>query len=110
MPFDKASSKNRYGRSFTIAVGSLFLASFLLLITPSFNSEEVMDTGWDQASISTDNDLNDVLALNSTSAFAIGENGKIYHTVNSGVNWSEEDSGVIQDLNAIEFNEQAVVV
>ena len=110
MPFDKASSKNRYGRSFTIAVGSLFLVSILLLITPGLNSEEVMDTGWDQASISTDNDLNDVLALNSTSAFAIGENGKIYHTVNSGVNWSEQDSGVIQDLNAIEFNEQAVVV
>ena len=110
MLFDKASSKNRYGRSFTIAVGSLFLASIILLITPSLNSEEVMDTGWDQASISTDNDLNDVLALNSTSAFAIGENGKIYHTVNSGVNWSEQDSGVIQDLNAIEFNEQAVVV
>jgi polar amino acid transport system permease protein len=110
MLFDKASSKNRYGRSFTIAICSLFLASILLLITPGLTSEEVMDTGWDQASISTDNDLNDVLALNSTSAFAIGENGKIYHTVNSGVNWSEQDSGVIQDLNAIEFNEQAVVV
>ena len=110
MLFDKASSKNRYGRSFTIAVGLLFLASILLLIAPGLNSEKVMDTGWDQASISTDNDLNDVLALNSTSAFAIGENGKIYHTVNSGVNWSEQDSGVIQDLNAIEFNGQTIVV
>ena len=107
---DKYSSGKKHGRTFTIAVCSLFLAFILLLFTPSLTSEEEIDTGWDQAPISTDNDLNDVLALNSTSAFAIGENGKIYHTVNSGVNWSEQDSGVIQDLNAIEFNGQAIVV
>ena len=103
------SSGKKHGRTFTIAGYSLFLAFILLLFTPSLTSEEEIDTGWDQAPISTDNDLNDVLALNSTSAFAIGENGKIYHTVNSGVNWSEQDSGVIQDLNAIEFNGQAIV-
>ena len=106
---DKYSSGNKHGRTFTIAGCSLLLAFILLLFTPSLTSEEEIDTGWDQAPISTDNDLNDVLALNSTSAFAIGENGKIYHTVNSGVNWSEQDSGVIQDLNAIEFNGQAIV-
>ena len=106
---DKYSSGNKHGRSFTIAGCSLLLAFILLLFTPGLTSEEERDTGWDQVSISTDNDLNDVLALNSTSAFAIGENGKIYHTVDSGVNWSEQDSGVIQDLNAIEFNGQAIV-
>ena len=106
---DRYSSGNKHGRTFTIAGCSLFLAFILLLFTPSLKSEEEIDTGWDQAPISTDNDLNDVLALNSTSAFAIGENGKIYHTVNSGVNWSEQNSGVIQDLNAIEFNGQAIV-
>ena len=106
---DKYSSGNKHGRSFTIAGCSLLLAFILLLFTPGLTSEEEIDTGWDQVPISTDNDLNDVLALNSTSAFAIGENGKIYHTVNSGVNWSEQDSGVIQDLNAIEFNGQAIV-
>ena len=106
---DKYSSGNKHGRSFTIAGCSLLLAFILLLFTPGLTSEEERDTGWDQVSISTDNDLNDVLALNSTSAFAIGENGKIYHTVNSGVDWSEQDSGVIQDLNAIEFNGQAIV-
>jgi len=107
---DKSSSGKKRGRTFTITGCLLFLAFILLLFTPSLTSEEEIDTGWDQAPISTDNDLNDVLALNSTSAFAIGENGKIYHTVNSGVNWSEQDSGVIQDLNAIEFNGQAIVV
>ena len=106
---DKHSSGNKHGRTFTVAGCSLLLAFILLLFTPGLTSEEERDTGWDQAPISTDNDLNDVLALNSTSAFAIGENGKIYHTVNSGVNWSEQDSGVIQDLNAIEFNGQAIV-
>ena len=104
------SSGKKHGRTFTIAGYSLFLAFILLLFTPSLTSEEEIDTGWDQAPISTDNDLNDVLALNSTSAFAIGENGKIYHTINSGANWSEQNSGVIQDLNAIEFNGQAIVV
>jgi hypothetical protein len=77
---DKYSSGKKHGRTFTIAVCSLFLAFILLLFTPGLTSEEEIDTGWDQAPISTDNDLNDVLALNSTSAFAIGENGKIYHT------------------------------
>ena len=106
---DKHSSGNKHGRTFTVAGCSLFLAFILLLFTPSLTSEEERDTGWDQALISTDNDLNDVLALNSTSAFAVGENGKIYHTVDSGSNWSEQDSGVIQDLNAIEFNGQTIV-
>ena len=99
-----------YGKSFTIAGYSLFLALILLFFTPNLGSEKERDTGWDQVPISTDNDLNDVLALNSTSAFVVGENGKIYHTVDSGGNWSEQDSGVILDLNSIEFNGQAIVV
>ena len=82
----------------------------LLFLTPSLDSEEERDTGWDQVPISTDNDFNDVLALNSTSAFVVGENGKIYHTIDSGANWSEQDSGVILDLNAIEFNNQAIAI
>jgi len=98
-----------YGKSFTIAGYSLLLALILLFLTPNLNSEEERDTGWDQSPISTDNDLNDVLSFNSTSAFAVGENGKIYYTSNSGVNWSEQESGVIQDLNAIEFNGQVIV-
>ena len=99
-----------HGKTFTIAGYSLLLALILLFLTPNLNSEEERDTGWDQVPISTDNDLNDVLALNTTSAFVVGENGKIYHTVDSGGNWSEQDSGVILDLNAIEFNNQAIVV
>ena len=99
-----------YGKSFTIAGYSLLLALILLFLTPNLNSEEERDTGWDQAPISTDNDLNDVLSFNSTSAFAVGENGKIFYTSNSGSNWSEQESGVIQDLNAINFNGQVVVV
>ena len=99
-----------YGKSFTIAGYSLLLALILLFLTPNLNSEEERDTGWDQAPISTDNDLNDVLSFNSTSAFAVGENGKIFYTSNSGSNWSEQESGVIQDLNAINFNGQLVVV
>ena len=102
--------KSYYSRRFKVAQYSLVLALVLLFLTPSLGSEEERDTGWDQVPISTDNDFNDVLALNSTSAFVIGENGKIYHTINSGVNWSEQVSGVILDLNAIEFNNQAIAV
>ena len=106
----KYSFKNYYSRRFKVAQYSLVLALVLLFLTPSLGSEEERDTGWDQVPISTDNDFNDVLALNSTSAFVIGENGKIYHTIDSGANWSEQDSGVILDLNAIEFNNHAIAV
>ena len=91
----------------------LFLSFVLLLFTPSFNSEEPKDTGWDNVPISTNVDLNDVISwsngiLNGTSAIAVGDGGKMYHTENSGTNWSEIDSGVVPDLNAIEFNDYAV--
>ena len=106
----KYSFKNYYSRKFKVVQYSLVLALILLFLTPSLDSEEERDTGWDQVPISTDNDFNDVLALNSTSAFVVGENGKIYHTIDSGANWSEQDSGIILDLNAIEFNNQAIAV
>ena len=48
--------------------------------------------------------------MNGTSAIAVGDGGKIYHTENSGTNWSEIDSGVVPDLNAIEFNDYAVKI
>ena len=110
MQSTKYSFKFLNSRRFKVAQYSLVLALILLFLTPSLGSEEERDTGWDQVPISTDNDINDVLALNSTSAFVIGENGKIYHTIDSGANWSEQDSGVILDLNAIEFNNQAIAV
>jgi len=106
----KYSFKKYYSRKFKVVQYSLVLALILLFLTPSLDSEEERDTGWDQVPISTDNDFNDVLALNSTSAFVVGENGKIYHTIDSGANWSEQDSGVILDLNAIEFNNHAIAV
>ena len=106
----KYTFKNFHFRKLQTVKLFLVLLLVLLFLTPSLGSEEEKDTGWDQVPISTDNDFNDVLALNSTSAFVIGENGKIYHTINSGANWSEQDSGVILDLNAIEFNNQAIVV
>ena len=104
----KYSFKNYHSRRFKIAQYCLVLALILLFLTPSLGSEEGRDTGWDQVPISTDNDFNDVLALNSTSAFVIRDSGKIYYTIDSGGNWSEQDSGVILDLNAIEFNNQAI--
>ena len=73
----------------------------VILFSPSIPSEEEIDTGWDSATISTETDLNDVAALNSTSAIAVGDSGDIFFT---------ENSGVVQDLNSIEFSEQAIVV
>ena len=106
----KYSFKKFHLGQFRIAKFSFVLGLILLFLTPSLGSEEKKDTGWDQVPISTDNDFNDVLALNSTSAFIVGENGEIYYTNNSGTNWSEQESGVILDLNAIDFNNQAIVV
>ncbi len=77
MQSTKYSFKSYYSWRFKVAQYTLVLALVLLFLTPSLGSEEERDTGWDQVPISTDNDFNDVLALNSTSAFVIGENGKI---------------------------------
>jgi len=105
----KISFKKYYGRTFAIIGYFLVLALFLVFLVPSLEAEEERVMGWDQVPISTDNDFNDVIALNETSALVVGENGKIYQTLDYGANWSEEDSGVIQDLNAIEFNNQVIV-
>ena len=105
----KFSFKKYYGRTFAIIGYFLVLALFLVFLVPSLEAEEEIVMGWDQVPISTDNDFNDVIALNETSALVVGENGKIYQTLDYGANWSEEDSGVIQDLNAIEFNNQVIV-
>jgi len=105
----KISFKIGYGRTFAIICYFLVLALFLVFLTPSLEAEEEIVMGWNQVPISTDNDFNDVIALNETSGLVVGENGKIYQTLDSGANWSEEDSGVIQDLNAIEFNNQVIV-
>ncbi|RZD38247.1 MAG: hypothetical protein CXT75_01715 [Methanobacteriota archaeon] len=105
----KISFKKYYGRTFAIIGYFLILALFLVFLVPSLEAEEEIVMGWDQVPISTDNDFNDVIALNETSALVVGENGKIYQTLDYGANWSEEDSGVIQDLNAIEFNNQVIV-
>ena len=105
----KISFKKYYGRTFAIIGYFLVLALFLVFLMPSLEAEEEIVMGWDQVPISTDNDFNDVIALNETSALVVGENGKIYQTLDYGANWSEEDSGVIQDLNAIEFNNQVIV-
>ena len=105
----KISFKIGYGRTFAIICYFLVLALFLVFLTPSLEAEEEIVMGWNQVPISTDNDFNDVIALNETSALVVGENGKIYQTLDYGANWSEEDSGVIQDLNAIEFNNQVIV-
>ena len=89
MSCGKISFKNSCERSFTIIFYALFLLLLLLFLGPNLEAEEDIVTGWDQVSILTDNDLNDVLALNETAAFAVGENGKIYQTLDSGGNWSE---------------------
>ena len=60
----KYSSAKYRGRKFTIVSYSLFLALILLFLSPSIDSEDKKDTGWDDYSIITDTDLNDVLALN----------------------------------------------
>ena len=70
MSCGKISFKNSCERTFTITFSVLFLLLLLLFLGPNLEAEEEIDTGWDQVPILTDNDLNDVLALNETAAFA----------------------------------------
>ena len=100
----------RSHRVFSINIIIVICILIPLFFVPSSPSEEIPDTGWDGVPIETDFDLNDVVTINATSALAIGESGKIFYTENSGNNWSEEDSGTIQDLNSIEFVDVPIAV
>ena len=105
----KISSVSSHRRTFVFLSVVLFSWFFVIFLSSNLSSEEY-DTGWDGVPIETDLDLNDVAIINTTSAFVVGDSGKIYYTANSGNNWSEEESGTIQDLNSIEFSGVAVVV
>ena len=105
----KISSVSSHRRTFAFLSVVLFSWFFVIFLSPGLSSEEV-DTGWNGVPIETDLNLNDVATLNTTSALVVGESGKIFYTANSGNNWSEEESGTIQDLNSIEFSGVAVAV
>ena len=104
------TSFHNHGRVFSINVILVICILLPLFLVPSIPSEAETDTGWDGVSIDTDFDLNDVVAINSTAAMAIGESGKIFTTSNSGANWSESESGTINDLNSIDFLDVVVVI
>ena len=100
---------HNFSRVFSINVIIVICILLPLFLVPSVPSEGEADTGWDGVSVDTDFDLNDVFALNSTDAIAVGDNGKIFRTFNSGTNWSESESGTISDLNSIDFLDTIVV-
>ena len=104
------TSFHNFGRVFSINVIIVICILLPLFLVPSIPSEGEVDTGWDGVSIDTDFDLNDVVAINSTAAMAVGENGKIFTTSNSGANWSESESGTINDLNSIDFLDVVIVI
>ena len=104
------TSFHNFGRVFSINVIIVICILLPLFLVPSIPSEGEVDTGWDGVSIDTDFDLNDVVAINSTAAMAVGENGKIFTTSNSGTNWSESESGTINDLNSIDFLDVVIVI
>ena len=100
----------RSHRIFSINIIIVICILIPLFFVPSLHSEEKPDTGWDGLPIQTNFDLNDVVTINATSALAVGENGNIFYTENSGNNWSVEDSGTIQDINSIEFVDVPIAV
>ena len=71
------TSFHNFGRVFSINVIIVICILLPLFLVPSIPSEGEGDTGWDGVSIDTDFDLNDVVAINSTTAIAVGENGNI---------------------------------
>ena len=45
--------------------------------------------------------LNDIIFCNHTTGFAVGNNGTILRTTNAGTTWTQQNSGVTVNLNAI---------
>ena len=58
---------------------------------------------WNLQSTTSTGDLTGVFAINSDSAYIVGQSGLILFTSDAGVNWSTQTSGSTSDLSDVEF-------
>ncbi len=82
---------------------ALFLPS-LILLHPSAYSQG----GWVAQNSGTTEDLWGLYFLNSTTGWAVGYNGTILHTVDGGITWAPQNSGVTNTLTDIQFASDGV--
>ncbi len=76
---------------------ALIIILEFLLVTCSFSQ-----WGWFQINSGLTDDINDMDA-NNNNYWAVGSNGKIISTTNTGTNWVVVPSGTTNDLNAVKF-------
>ena len=64
---------------------------------------------WNKASVTGNQKgkLNSVFFINQKNGWTVGAEGKIYHTINGGHLWYEQNSTVLKDLTNVFFNNTA---
>lgn len=60
---------------------------------------------WQKQVSGTSEDLNDIAALNQSTAIVVGSNGIILKTTDNGLNWVSKNSNTLNDLNAVSFRD-----
>ncbi|OLS19808.1 MAG: putative glutamine ABC transporter permease protein GlnM [Candidatus Heimdallarchaeota archaeon LC_2] len=88
-------------------IGTFFL---IILLVPSATPGQDINFGWNEQLHPIGTDLNDIVYINSSFAWAIGNEGKIISTKDAGILWEIENSGVITDLYEIEYSNETLMV
>ncbi|MCK5683311.1 PKD domain-containing protein, partial [bacterium] len=63
----------------------------------------VLAAGWNAITSGTTEDLNDILFLNETKGFIVGNTGLFMKTTNGGGSWETIETGLTNNINAISF-------
>ncbi len=85
-------------------LGRLSLLAFILVIGLTIYGVNAQNSniGWDLSNSNTTADINDIVHLNNSTAWAVGNNGLILHTID-GYNWTTISSPTNENLYAIDM-------
>lgn len=78
----------------------LFADDFLVVSVPTSGG---FTDGWNIIDAGTSEDLNDVLFLDNSNGFVVGNGGVLMKTYDGGSTWESIDLGISNDLNGIDF-------
>lgn len=78
-------------------------SSIILLFTFLITSTAIAQ--WQKQISGTSEDLNDIVALNQSTAIVVGSNGIIIKTTDNGLNWVSKNSSTLNNLNAVSFRD-----
>ncbi|MHA2091200.1 MAG: ABC transporter permease subunit [Candidatus Kariarchaeaceae archaeon] len=85
-----------------IRVIVLFQLVLFFILPIQTVAQEEANVGWDEQESTVSTDLFDVVSVNQSYAWVVGENGVVIQTSDGG-NWTEETTPISDDLHSIDF-------